>query len=72
MDQGDETVAERLRLTLELWEFGVEVKAAQLRRQHPGASAAEIERMVDDWLAERPGAEHGDGAGVPVPLDRFR
>jgi hypothetical protein len=72
VDHGDETVADRLRLTLELWEFGVELKAAQLRGAHPGASEAEIERMVQVWLGERPGAEHGDGVGVPVPLDRFR
>lgn len=65
-------MAERLRLTLELCDFGVEMKAAQLRRAHPDASPATIDRMVADWLGERPGAELGDGPGVPVPLDRFR
>ncbi len=72
MDPGEETVGERLQLTLELFEFGVEMKAAKLRRDHPGADPAQIGQMIEDWLAERPGAEYGDGPGVPVALDRFR
>lgn len=72
MDRHEETVAERLQLTLEMFEFGVELKAAKLRRDHPDATPAQIEQMLEDWLAHRPGAEHGDGDGAPMPLDRFR
>jgi hypothetical protein len=68
----EETVSDRLALTLELFEFGVEMMAANLRRRYPGATPDEIERHLEAWLAERPGAEHGDGSGVPVPLARFR
>lgn len=67
-----ETLRERLLATFELMDFGVEMMAANLRRRHPGASPEEIERMLDDWLLERPGAELGDADGVPVPLERFR
>jgi hypothetical protein len=72
VDRGDETASDRLQLALEMFEFGVEMKAARLRREHPDATPAAIQRMIDDWLGERPGAEHGDAPGVPVPLDRFR
>lgn len=67
-----ETVADRLALTLGLFEFGVDMMAANLRRRYPGATHDEIEDRLEAWLAERPGAEQGDGPGVPVPLTRFR
>jgi hypothetical protein len=67
-----ETPADRLAMAFELFEFGVEMMAANLRRRHPGATPDEIERLLEDWLAERPGAELGDGPGVPVTLSRFR
>lgn len=59
---------ERLRTALTLFDDGVQLMRANLRRRHPDATEAEIERLVDDWLAERPGAEHGDGVGRPRPL----
>lgn len=68
----DETVSDRLALTLELFEFGVEMMAANLRRRYPGATPDEIDRHLDAWLAERPGAAQGDRPGVPVLLARFR
>ncbi len=61
-----------MRQTFELFEFGVEVMATNLRRRFPDATPEEIERLVEVWLAERPGAEHGDAPGVPVPFSRFR
>jgi hypothetical protein len=54
MARPDETAVDRLRLTFELFEFGVEMKAAQLRRQHPEASAQRIEELLEAWLAEPP------------------
>lgn len=59
---------ERLRTALTLFDDGVRLMRANLRRGHPDATEAEIERLVDHWLAERPGAEHGDGVGRPRPL----
>jgi hypothetical protein len=35
-------------------------------------AAFEIELMLEAWLLERPGAEAGDGPGVPMPLEKFR
>lgn len=46
-----ETVADRLALTFEMFEFGVEMMAANLRRRYPGASAERIEQLLHDWLA---------------------
>jgi hypothetical protein len=43
---------------------------ARLEREHPDASSAEISRLLDSWLASRPGAEHGDGVGRPVAWPR--
>jgi hypothetical protein len=67
-----ETLRERLLATFEMFDLGVDMMAANLRRRHPHASPEEIERLLDDWLLERPGAEEGDGPGVPVSLERFR
>ena len=38
-----------------------------LRRRHPEADEAEIERGLAAWLRHRPGAEHGDAVGRPCP-----
>jgi hypothetical protein len=67
-----ETARDRLLAAFELFEFGVEMMAATLRRRHPEASAEQLERLLEAWLLERPGAEEGDGPGVPIPLERFR
>lgn len=67
-----ETLRDRLLATFDMFDLGVEMMAANLRRRHPDASPEEIERLLDDWLLERPGAEAGDGPGVPVSLERFR
>ena len=66
-----ETVSDRLALTLELFEFGVDMMAAALRRRYPEATPEEIALRLEAWFAERPGAERGDGPGLPVPLSRF-
>lgn len=67
-----ETLRDKLLATFEMFELGVEMMAANLRRRHPHATPEEIERLLDAWLLERPGAETGDGPGTPVPLERFR
>jgi hypothetical protein len=67
-----ETLRERLLAAFEMFDLGVDMMVANLRRRHAHASPEEIERLLDDWLLERPGAEAGDGPGVPVSLERFR
>lgn len=62
-----EAAARRLRQTLDLFETGVSMMRARLRREHPDATEAQIARLLGDWLQTRPGAEHGDGPGRPRP-----
>ena len=42
---------EKLRQTLDAWRTGVRLKRAALRLRHPSASDAEIEAMLDAWVA---------------------
>jgi hypothetical protein len=51
----------RLALALDLFEASEEIVRQNLRRQHPTASPELIERYLDEWLHNRPGAESGDG-----------
>jgi hypothetical protein len=48
----DETMRDRL-FEFDLFEFGVEMMAANLRRKHPQATPAEIEELLEQWLAAR-------------------
>lgn len=63
-------LAERLQTALDLYEAGEQLMRENLRRQHPEAGEAEIERLLDAWLRERPGAEHGDAPGRVVRRPR--
>jgi hypothetical protein len=66
------TPAERLQMTLALFEFAEAQMRQRLHRERPGASLEEIEGLMRDWLHHRPGAEHGDAPGRPVPWPRRR
>lgn len=57
--------AEKLRTALEMFGLGESIMRQKLRGAYPGASAAEIEEKLREWLAKRPGAEHGDAPGRP-------
>ena len=59
-------LSERLRVTLDLVEFGFEMKRASLRRQFPAASDEELSLRLTAWAGDRP----GDGEGVPVSWPR--
>lgn len=61
---------ERLWTALELSDLGVQMLEQRLRRQRPGISEPELNREVEKWLHERPGAEHGDAEGVLVSWPR--
>lgn len=60
-----------MQIAFDLAETAEEMKRLTLKRQHPDASDEEIERMIVAWYQHRPGAEHGDGDGVPDP-ERFK
>ena len=66
-EERESTVAEKLRLALDLAEPGLDVMRERLRRESPDAGSQEIERRLLAWLRERPGAEEGDGVGRPAP-----
>ena len=53
----------RLQQTFDLFEAGVSMKRAAIRREHPDADEDEVERRLGAWLATRPGARYGDAVG---------
>ncbi len=54
-------------MTLALFELAEAQMRQRLRRKHADASEEEIDSMVGAWLLRRPGAEHGDAVGRPIP-----
>lgn len=56
-------MAENLRTALDMFGLGESIMLQNLRRAHPDASEAEIDALLQAWLAKRPGAEHGDAPG---------
>ncbi|MGW4767940.1 hypothetical protein ACWEO2_07850 [Nocardia sp. NPDC004278] len=61
----EETPGQRLRLALEMHEFGVLMQRARIRRMRPDATDAEVDEAVQIWLLSRPSAPLGDSAGRP-------
>lgn len=61
----DPEMMERMQTTFELFEAAVEIMRQNLRRRNPDAAEEEIDQGIREWLADRPGAEHGDGVGRP-------
>ena len=59
------------RMTLDLFQTGVDVMRQNLRRRHPEAHDGEIERLLGEWLQKRPGAEFGDCPGPTVDVNTF-
>jgi len=60
------SAADAFQATLELFETGLGLMRQNLRRRHPDASEAEIDRLLDEWLLDRPGAASGDSPCRPV------
>lgn len=54
-------------MTLALFDLAEAQMRQRLRRKHTGVSEEEIDAMVRAWLLHRPGAEHGDAVGRPIP-----
>jgi len=61
----DPEVLERMRIAFDLYQVAEDIQRQNLRRRNPSATDEEIERGIREWLAKRPGAEHGDGVGRP-------
>jgi hypothetical protein len=66
------SASEAFQATLDLFETGVNLMRQNLRRAHPRAAEEEIDRLLRQWLAERPGAAHGDAVGRVVDLSTKR
>ena len=60
---------EAFRATLDLFQTGVDLMRQNLRRRNPDANDQQIERLLQEWLLERPGAELGDSPGRVVDLN---
>jgi hypothetical protein len=65
-----ETPTERLRATFELIDFAERMLRQRLRREFPDISDQALEERVSAWYERRPGAELGDGEGIPVAWPR--
>ena len=63
------TAPAAFQATLDLFQVGLDLMRQNLRRRHPEANAEVIERLLDTWLRERPGATSGDCPGPVVHLD---
>jgi len=66
----DPAVLKRMEVTFDLCETAEVIMRQNLRRRNPGLDAAGIERLLIEWRHRRPGAEHGDAVGRPIPKDR--
>jgi len=67
----DAAAVERFRVTLDLFETGEAMMRHRIRRQHPDMDEVAVEERLQEWLRFRPGAEHGDTVGRPVPWPRM-
>lgn len=61
---------ERLQIALQLAGLAEQMMEQNLRRADSDATDEEIEARLLEWLRTRPGAEHGDACGRPVPWPR--
>ena len=57
--------ANRLRLALDMYEFGERMQRTRLRRLHPQASDTQIDAGIRAWLASRRTARSSDAVGKP-------
>jgi hypothetical protein len=62
------STASSFRTALDLFEMGVAIARQNLRRASPQADDVEIERQLQRWIQERPGARFGDCSGRRVEL----
>jgi hypothetical protein len=69
MESPSAALVEAFRATLDLFQTGVDLMRQNLRRRRPDASDEDIERLLGEWLQERPGAESGDCPGRPVDVN---
>ncbi len=64
-DEERKRCEERLRVAIDLAQTGIEMQREKIRRRHPNVTNERIDELLSQWLRTRPGAEFGDGWGVP-------
>jgi hypothetical protein len=62
------SISDAFRTTLDLFQTGVDLMRQNLRSRHPDANEHEVDRLIQAWLLERPGAEFGDCPGRPIDV----
>jgi len=67
----DPAVQKRMQVAFELYEAAQVIMRQNLRRRYPDLSPDEIEQRLIAWRHHRPGAEHGDGVGRPIPKEKI-
>ncbi len=65
------TPAEKLETVFRLFDLAREMMREQLRRRFPQDPEERIEQKLRDWVMTRPGAEHGDSWGRPMPPEEW-
>jgi hypothetical protein len=58
----DSQAGQRLRLAIEMHDFGVQMQWARYRRLMPAATDSEIDAEVSRWLSENRGAPLGEAS----------
>ena len=62
------SISDTFRTTLDLFQTGCDLMRQNLRRRYPDVHQREIDRLLQEWLLERPGAEGGDCPGRPIDV----
>jgi len=60
--------AEKLKLSLQMFEYGCQLMRENLRRQHPELDAEALERALQAWLRNRSDTDYGGG---PMRLGKW-
>jgi len=63
-----ERIAQNMRITFQLYGYGVATMRQKFRQRHPDESDEEIDERLRSWLQDRP----RDGSGRPVTWEEWR
>jgi hypothetical protein len=70
-DTNQNRLNRKLQIVGQLLEVAQRAFVYKLTRQHPEMTESEVLAAIKNWYATRPGAELGDGVGVPGDPKRF-
>ena len=68
MTPPSQSAARAFRTALAVFGAGVDLMRQNLKRAHPDADDAQVDRLLAAWLHHRPGAEFGDCSGQVVEV----